>query len=212
MIVGFYPMVGDLLHAGHIIAIEEAKANCDYLIVGLNCAPDGKAPIQSIYERFMQLRAVKYIDEIIPYAGKADLELLAASLPYAAMIGAVIAFTALIPVAGAYIGGGVGAFIILMESPVKAVVFLIFLVVLQQVEGNIIYPRVVGSSLGLPAIWVLAAVTVGGGVMGIPGMLLGAPLAAAVYRFVCDDVNKTAVIEGSLLADVCTEQKESSDS
>ena len=82
MIVGFYPMVGDLLHAGHVIAIEEAKSNCDYLIVGLNCKPDGKVPIQSIYERFMQLRAVKFIDEIIPYAGKEDLELLAKSLPY----------------------------------------------------------------------------------------------------------------------------------
>lgn len=82
MTVGFYPMVGDLLHAGHVIAIEEAKANCDYLIVGLNCAPEGKVPLQSVYERFMQLRAVKFIDEIIPYAGKEDLELLAKSLPY----------------------------------------------------------------------------------------------------------------------------------
>lgn len=82
MKVGFYPIVGDLLHAGHVIAIEEARANCDYLIVGLNCTPDGKTPVQSVYERFMQLRAVKFIDEIIPYAGKADLELLAASLPY----------------------------------------------------------------------------------------------------------------------------------
>lgn len=80
--IGFFPIVGDILHAGHVIAIEEAKANCDYLIVGLNCAPDGKQPIQSVYERFMQLRAVKFIDEIIPYAGKADLELLAASLNY----------------------------------------------------------------------------------------------------------------------------------
>lgn len=82
MLIGFYPMVGDLLHAGHVIAIEEARANCDYLIVGLNCAPDGKRPIQSVYERFMQLRAVKFVDEIIPYNGKADLELLAVSLPY----------------------------------------------------------------------------------------------------------------------------------
>lgn len=82
MLIGFYPMVGDLLHAGHVIAIEEARANCDYLIVGLNCAPDGKKPIESVYERFMQLRAVKFVDEIIPYNGKADLELLAASLPY----------------------------------------------------------------------------------------------------------------------------------
>ncbi len=82
MKIGFYPMVGDLLHTGHILAIEEAKANCDYLIVGLNCLPNGKNPIQSIYERFIQMRAVKHIDEIIPYGGRQDLELLASSLNY----------------------------------------------------------------------------------------------------------------------------------
>ena len=75
-------MAADILHAGHMIALEEAKKNCDYLIVGLNCKPDGKTPIQSVYERFMQLRAVKFIDEIIPYEGKSDLELLASSLDY----------------------------------------------------------------------------------------------------------------------------------
>lgn len=111
-------------------------------------------------------------------------------LPYAGMIGALIAFTALIPVAGAYIGAGVGAFMILTESPMQALIFLIFIVVLQQVEGNVIYPRVVGSSMGLPAIWVLAAVTIGGGVMGILGMLLGVPIAAALYRLIKEDVNK----------------------
>ena len=111
-------------------------------------------------------------------------------LPYATMIGALIAFTALIPVAGAYIGGALGAFMILTVSPVKAIIFVVFLVILQQLEGNIIYPRVVGSSMGLPGIWVLAAVTVGGGVMGIPGMLLGVPIAAAVYRMVKNDVLK----------------------
>ena len=109
-------------------------------------------------------------------------------LPYATMIGALIGFTALIPVAGAYIGAFVGAFMILTLAPVKALIFLVFIVVLQQLEGNLIYPRVVGSSLGLPAIWVLAAVTVGGGVLGVPGMLLGVPLTAAVYRLVRNDV------------------------
>lgn len=111
-------------------------------------------------------------------------------LPYASMIGALIAFTALIPVAGAYIGGGIGAFMILTVSPIKAVIFVIFLVVLQQIEGNLIYPRVVGSSMGLPAIWVLVAVTIGGGVMGIAGMLLGVPFAATLYRLIREDVNK----------------------
>lgn len=109
-------------------------------------------------------------------------------LPYGAMIGALVAFTALIPVAGAYIGAGVGAFMILTVDPVKALIFLIFIVVLQQLEGNLIYPKVVGSSMGLPGIWVLAAVTVGGGIFGIGGMLLGVPLAAAGYRLLREDV------------------------
>lgn len=111
-------------------------------------------------------------------------------LPYATMIGALIAFTALIPIAGAYIGAGVGAFMILTVSPIKAVFFLIFIVVLQQLEGNIIYPRVVGSSIGLPGIWVLAAVTVGGGILGVGGMLLGVPLTAALYRILQEDLHK----------------------
>ena len=109
--------------------------------------------------------------------------------PYATMIGALIAFTALIPVAGAYIGAGVGAFMILTVSPVKALFFLIFIVVLQQLEGNLIYPRVVGSSIGLPGIWVLGAVTIGGSIFGIGGMLFGVPLTAAVYRIVREDMN-----------------------
>ena len=111
-------------------------------------------------------------------------------LPYAMMVGALVAFTALIPVAGAYIGAGVGAFMILTVDPMKAVIFLIFLVVLQQLEGNLIYPKVVGSSMGLPGIWVLAAVTVGGGLAGVAGMLLGVPLAAVAYRILRDDVKK----------------------
>ncbi len=111
-------------------------------------------------------------------------------LPYATMISALIAFTALIPIAGAYIGAGVGAFLILMVSPIQALTFLIFIVVLQQLEGNLIYPKVVGNSIGLPGIWVLAAVTVGGGVMGVMGMLLGVPLAAAIYRLIREDMNK----------------------
>ncbi len=109
-------------------------------------------------------------------------------LPYATMVGTLVAFTALIPVAGAYIGAGVGAFMIITVSPEKVIVFLVFIVVLQQLEGNIIYPKVVGSSMSLPAIWVLTAVTVGGGVMGIPGMLVGVPIMATIYRLIRDDV------------------------
>ena len=108
--------------------------------------------------------------------------------PYAPMIGAFIGATALIPIVGAYLGAAVGAFMILTVDPLKALLFIIFLVVLQQLEGNLIYPRVVGSSIGLPGIWVLAAVTVGGGLGGIGGMLLGVPVAATAYKLIRNDV------------------------
>lgn len=103
-------------------------------------------------------------------------------LPYAAMIGCLVGVTALLPVIGAYIGAAVGACMLLTVSPVKTLVFLIFLTILQQIEGNFIYPRVVGHSIGLPGIWVLAAVIVGGGAFGIWGILFAVPLAATAYR------------------------------
>lgn len=111
-------------------------------------------------------------------------------LPYAVMTGTIIGVSALIPVAGAYIGGAVGAFVIFTVDPSKALIFLLYLIILQQVEGNLIYPRVVGSSIGLPGIWVLAAVTIGGGVLGVSGMLLGVPLCAAGYKLFVDHVNE----------------------
>lgn len=129
------------------------------------------------------------------------LGMLALRLPYATMIGALVAFSALIPVVGAFIGASVGAFMIAMTSIadasvinlssfVDALVFIVFIIILQQIEGNFIYPKVVGSSVGLPAIWVLAAVTIGGGVMGILGMLIGVPVAATIYKIVRNDVSK----------------------
>lgn len=111
-------------------------------------------------------------------------------LPYSGMTGALIGFTALIPIAGAYIGGGIGFLMIATVSPMQAVVFVIFLVILQQLEGQFIYPRVVGASIGLPGIWVLAAVTIGGSVMGIGGMLLFVPLTATAYKLLRNDVKK----------------------
>ena len=111
-------------------------------------------------------------------------------LPYAAMTGAVVGATALIPIVGAYIGAGIGAFMILTVDPMKALFFLIFLVILQQIEGNFIYPKVVGTSVGLPGIWVLAAVIVGGGLFGILGMVLGVPLAATIYKVLKNRVSR----------------------
>lgn len=102
-------------------------------------------------------------------------------MPYVLLISVLIAFTALIPIFGAFIGCGVGAFLILVDDPMQAVWFVVLFLCIQQVEGNLIYPRVVGSSVGLPSIWVLAAVTVGGSLMGIAGMLLMIPLASVCY-------------------------------
>ena len=118
------------------------------------------------------------------------LGMLLFGFPYATMVGALVGATALIPIAGAYIGAGVGAILILTVSPVEAILFLLFIIILQQIEGNLIYPRVVGTKLGLPALWVLAAITVGGNVMGIGGMLLAVPLTTAIYRLVRADVQK----------------------
>ncbi len=101
--------------------------------------------------------------------------------PYALMISVLIAFTALIPLFGAFIGCFVGAFLILMVSPMKAFWFILLFLLIQQLEGNLIYPRVVGSSVGLPAMWVLVAVTLGGNTLGIAGMLLSIPLCSVLY-------------------------------
>lgn len=115
---------------------------------------------------------------------------------YAVMIGVLIAFTALIPIVGAFIGSFIGAFLFLVDDPVKALWFLILFIVLQQIEGNLIYPHVVGNSVGLPSIWVLAAVTIGGSLMGVFGMLIFIPLLSTVYVLLRENVNKrNGVIE-----------------
>ena len=109
---------------------------------------------------------------------------------YAPLIGVTVGASAIIPVAGAYIGAILSAVLLLMVSPLKAFIFLIFLVILQQIEGNVIYPKVVGSSIGLPGIWVLAAVTVGGGLLGLEGVLLSVPVASVLYTLLRRDVRK----------------------
>lgn len=109
---------------------------------------------------------------------------------YAPLISVIIAVSALIPVAGAYIGAILSALLLVMIRPVEAVWFLIFLVILQQLEGNLIYPRVVGTSIGLPGIWVLAAVTVGGSLLGLPGIIIGVPVTAVLYTLLKNDLHR----------------------
>lgn len=111
-------------------------------------------------------------------------------MPYAVLVGMLISFTALIPIVGAFIGCFVGTFLILVDTPQKALWFIILFLVLQQIEGNLIYPKVVGSSVGLPPIWVLMAVSVGGSLFGIFGMLSFIPLVSTFYMLLRDDVNE----------------------
>lgn len=117
-------------------------------------------------------------------------------MPYALMVGVLIAFTALIPIVGAFIGCGVGAFLILIEDPLKAMWFVILFLILQQIEGNLIYPKVVGNSVGLPSIWVLTAVSIGGSLFGVIGMLVFIPLTSTGYTLLRESVNSRNAIKG----------------
>lgn len=111
-------------------------------------------------------------------------------LPYALMVGVLIAFMALIPIVGAFVGCFIGTFLILVDDPIQAVIFLILFFVLQQIEGNLIYPKVVGNKVGLPAIWVLVAVSMGGSLFGVAGILFFIPLVSTIYMLLRDSVNE----------------------
>lgn len=109
-------------------------------------------------------------------------------LPYAPLVSTLVGVTAVIPIFGAFIGVIPSAFIILMDNPIQALIFVVFIIILQQVEGNVIYPRVVGDSIGLSGLWVMLAVVLGGGFFGIPGIFIGIPLMSAIYELVRQDV------------------------
>ncbi|MFK8242747.1 MULTISPECIES: AI-2E family transporter [unclassified Facklamia] len=110
-------------------------------------------------------------------------------LPYATTVGILVGSSAFIPVIGAYIGAGLGTFLIFTQSPSQALIFLIYIIVLQQFEGNVIFPRVVGGKVGLPAMWVLVSITIGGALLGLVGMLVAVPIAAALYRLLKANIN-----------------------
>jgi predicted PurR-regulated permease PerM len=127
----------------------------------------------------------RFVTGAVTEAGILGLMFLIAMLifqfPYAVLVSALVAVLALIPIVGAFIAAGIGILLMLVNSPMQALWFLILFLVLQQIEGNLVYPRVVGDSIGLPALWVLAAVLVGGSLFGILGMLAGVPAAAVIY-------------------------------
>lgn len=122
-------------------------------------------------------------------------------IPYAVPIGVLVGVTALIPVVGAFVGIIIGAILIASVNPVKVITFIIFVLILQQIEGNLIYPRVVGGSVGLPGMWVLVAVTVGGSLGGIVGMLIGVPMATTIYNLLKIDTDKKIKMKNERKAD-----------
>lgn len=182
-----------LIFAIYILSSKEKLANQGKRIVHAYVKPEwiatGKRILVTADETFSSF-IIGQVTEAVILGTLCTIGMLIFRFPYAPMIGAFIGATALIPIVGAYLGAAVGVIMIMTQDPFKAVLFVVFIVVLQQLEGNLIYPKVVGSSIGLPGIWVLAAVTVGGGFLGVPGMLLGVPAAATAYKLLAYDVNE----------------------
>ena len=139
---------------------------------------------QNVYSRFV----TGQLTEALIIGVLCFIGMLIFSMPYATLISTLIAFTALIPMIGAFIGTAIGALLILMVDPIKALWFVVFIIVLQQFESNLIYPRVVGKSVGRPGIWVLAAVTIGGSLFGIGGILLSVPLCSVLYTLLSNAI------------------------
>ncbi len=194
-ITGFFGMVIDVfmavIFAIYLLASKEKLMNQVKRLIGAYI-PKKKTGIANVYHvakgRFSAFVVGQFTEAVI-LGSLCAIGMLILRLPYAAVVGVLIGFTALIPVAGAYIGGVLGFLLCLTVSPVKALIFLVFLVILQQIESNIIYPKVVGTSIGLPGIWVFTAVIIGGGIAGVGGMLLGVPIMATAYDLIRENVN-----------------------
>lgn len=200
-----------------VVTIFIAVTFCIYLLWGRDTLKHQCSKIMHIYIPVKLEKKIRYLIEVLNDSFRkfivgqcteavilgalCTLGMLIFRFPYAGMIGTLIGFTALIPIAGAYIGAIVGATVILTVSPLKALLFIIFLIILQQLENNLIYPKVVGKSIGLPAIWVLTAITIGGGIMGVYGMLLGVPIASAVYRLLSENMKARAKKNGEKLCE-----------
>lgn len=140
------------------------------------------------YKTFYSFVAIQFTEAVI-LGALCFIGMIIFRFPHAATISVLIGFTALIPLVGAFIGAALGVFMILMVSPIKAFWFIVFIIVLQQIEGNLIYPRVVGTSIGLPAIWVFAAVILGGSTLGILGMMVFVPICSIIYKLIGESVS-----------------------
>lgn len=183
---------------GEIISFVLALVFCIYILLEKE---DLKAKFDKLFKAYMRNERREKLYEILHLTNQVfsdyivgqckdalilgvlcAIGMLIFGFPYALSVGSVVGLMALIPVVGTLLGAAIGFFLIVIVDPVKALLFIVFIIVLHQLEGNLIYPKVVGNSIGLPGIWVLAAITVGGGLMGIVGVLLGVPVAATIYK------------------------------
>ena len=167
------------VQAKEFIYARATKERADYIIKVSRLARDS-------FRSFLTGQA----KEAVILGVLCTLGMLILGIPYAGPVGALTALTAFIPIVGAFIGGFVGAVLIVAVDPIKALIFIIFIIVLQQVEGNLIYPHVVGKNIGLPSIWVLVAITIGGSLFGIIGMIVGLPILSIIYAIVTENTNK----------------------
>jgi len=190
---GVVNVVIAFIFAFYILAQKEKLGNQFDRVLRAYCKESVYLYIRKVFtllhKNFSSFIAGQCLEAVI-LGGMFFLVLTVFGFPYALLIGVLIAFTALIPIVGAFIGCAVGVFLIFMDDPVKALWFLIIFLVIQQLEGNLIYPKVVGNSVGLPSIWVLVAVSVGGSMMGVLGMLMFIPIVSTVYVLLREDVNR----------------------
>lgn len=143
---------------------------------------DVLAHVLSVFNDSFRRFIVGQCTEAVILGGLTTIGMLILQLPYAAMIGVLMAVSCFIPLIGEFICGGIGVFLIAVQSPFEALIFLIFLIIVLNLEGNLIFPKVIGSTIGLPSVWLISAVTIGGGLFGIVGVIFSVPIAAAVYR------------------------------
>lgn len=193
LVTGIFNFIVAFVFAGYILMNKETLKKQTQMLLQAYIQNDRVGKILYIGRKSREIFSnfvVGQCLEAIILGALCALGMAILQLPYALMIGSLVGVTALVPILGAFIGGGVGVFMIMMHDPMQAVIFLVFLLVLQQLEGDFIYPRVVGSSVGLPAIWVLLAVTIGGAIFGILGMLLSVPILSILYVLLKEDTYK----------------------
>lgn len=188
---GIFNVVLGLVFSFYVLAQKESLGNSGRKIL-LSFLPEKRVnrilTVAALTNKTFTSFVTGQLTEAVIMGVLCFLGMLVFSMPYALMISALVGFIALIPVFGAFIGTAIGAIFIVMVDPMKAFWFVLFIIVLQQLEGNIIYPRVVGKSVGLPGIWVLTAVTIGGGLFGVLGILLSVPICAVLYYLIKETV------------------------